>query len=149
VLEEIRDISRGLHPALLSRAGLGPSLRILARRSPIPVSLHVDADPRPPEAIEIAIYYMLSEALSNAAKHSGASEISVTVRVQNDVARTIVRDDGAGGAVPGAGSGLIGLIDRAEALGGRLVLESPPGGGTTISVDLPLAGASTAPPAGA
>lgn len=149
LLEEIRDISRGLHPALLSRAGLGPSLRILARRSPIPVSLHVNADPRPPEAIEVAIYYILSEALSNAAKHSSASEISVTVGVQNNMARTIVCDNGVGGAVPGAGSGLIGLIDRAEALGGRLVLESPPSGGTTISVELPLPGASSTPPAGA
>jgi signal transduction histidine kinase len=138
VLEEIRIFSQGLHPALLARSGLGPSLRALAHRSPIPVNLNVAPGPRLPEAIETAVYYVVSEALANAAKHSQASEISVVVVSTATGARATVADDGAGGAVLGRGSGLIGLVDRVEALGGRLGLESPVGRGTTISIELPL-----------
>jgi signal transduction histidine kinase len=137
VLEEIRVFSHGLHPALLAQSGLGPSLRALARRSTIPVNLDVAGGPRLPEPIETAVYYVVSEALANAAKHSQASEVSVTV--VSDVAgvRATVADDGVGGAALGRSSGLIGLVDRVEALGGRFALESPVGRGTTISIELP------------
>jgi signal transduction histidine kinase len=139
VLEEIRVFSRGLHPALLARSGLGPSLRELARRSPIPVELEVAPVGRLPQPIETAVYYVASESLANAAKHSHASCIWVTLTA--DTTRVCVRvaDDGAGGASADHGSGLVGLVDRVEALGGRLTLDSPPGGGTTITVELPLA----------
>jgi signal transduction histidine kinase len=138
VLEEIRVYSQGLHPALLSRSGLGPSLRALARRSPIPVNLDIAGGPRLPEPIEIAVYYVVSEALANAAKHSRASAVSVTVVSDTTGVRAAVADDGVGGAGLGRSSGLIGLIDRVEALGGRFALESPVGRGTTISIELPL-----------
>jgi signal transduction histidine kinase len=138
VLEEIRVFSQGLHPVLLSRSGLGPSLRALARRSPIPVRLDVAGIPRLPEPVEIAVYYVVSEALANAAKHSQASEVSVTVISDPAAVRVTAADDGTGGAALGRGSGLIGLVDRVEALGGRLTLDSPAGQGTAISIELPL-----------
>jgi signal transduction histidine kinase len=138
VLEEVRVLSQGLHPALLSRAGLGPSLKALARRSPIPVDVSVEVSERPPPSIETAVYYVVSEAIANAIKHSEASRISVTVAGDPFDLRASVADDGVGGAELGTGSGLIGLADRVEALGGRVALESPVGGGTTISVELPL-----------
>ncbi len=138
VAEEIRAFSQGLHPALLSRSGLGPSLRALARRSPVAVDLDVAGVPRFPEPIETAVYYVVSEALANAAKHSQATEVCVTVASDAAAVRATVADDGAGGAKPGRGSGLIGLVDRVEALGGRFTLESPAGRGTTISIELPL-----------
>jgi signal transduction histidine kinase len=138
LLTEIRDFSRGLHPTLLSRAGLGPSLRALARRSPIPVTLEVAADARPPEPIEIAVYYVVSEALANVVKHAQASSVTVAVSVDSAAVKARVADDGVGGAALGGSSGLIGLVDRVEALDGRFQLESPPGHGTTISIILPL-----------
>ena len=138
VLEEIRVFSQGLHPALLSRSGLAPAIRALARRSPLPVVLDVIV-PRLPEQVEIAVYYAVSEALANAAKHAAASEAEVRVGLEAGTVQASVRDDGRGGAVLGRGSGLIGLVDRVEALGGRLVLDSPAGQGTTISIELPLA----------
>lgn len=144
VLEEIRVFSQGLHPALLSRAGLSPSLRELARRSPIPVSLDVAAGPRFPEPVETAVYYVVSEALANAAKYSRAAEVSVTVASDASGVRATVADDGVGGAAFGRSSGLTGLVDRVEALGGRFTLESPAGRGTTISIELPLALQGTA-----
>jgi signal transduction histidine kinase len=136
VLDEIRVFSQGLHPALLSRSGLGPSLRELARRSPVTVNLDAARCPRLPEPIETAVYYVISEALANAAKHSQASEISVTV-VSDGAVRATVADNGVGGAALDSGSGLIGLVDRVEALGGRFALDSPVGRGTTISIELP------------
>jgi len=136
VLEEIRVFSQGLHPALLSRSGLGPSLRELARRSPVPVNVDAARCPRLPEPIETAVYYVISEALANAAKHSQASEISVTV-VSDGAVRATVADNGVGGAALDSGSGLIGLVDRVEALGGWFALDSPVGRGTTISIELP------------
>ena len=139
VLEEIRGFSQGLHPALLARSGLAPSLRALARRSPIPVHVDVAGGPRLPEPVETAVYYVVSEALANAAKYSQASEVSVTVVPGQAEVRATVADDGVGGAALARGSGLIGLIDRVEALGGRFALESPVGRGTTISIELPLA----------
>lgn len=138
VLEDVRELSHGLHPAMLSQGGLGPSLRALARKSPIPVKLDVSVSERPSEATETAIYYVISEALANAAKHAQASEISVVLSTSRSEIRAIVEDDGSGGAEASAGSGLVGLIDRIEALGGRLALESPPGEGTRISIEMPL-----------
>jgi signal transduction histidine kinase len=143
VVEEIRHFSKGLHPALLSRAGLGPSLRELVRRSPLPVTMEVNADPRPPEPIESAVYYVVSEALANATKHSQASKVSVSVSRDDDCMHATVADDGIGGAAIPGSSGLIGLVDRIEALGGSLTLDSPPGEGTTISIELPLNGTPT------
>ena len=140
VVEEIRHFSQGLHPALLSRAGLGPSLRELVRRSPLPVGLQVDADPRPPEPIETAVYYVVSEALANATKHSRASRVNVAVSRHDSRMHATIADDGVGGAVIVGSSGLMGLVDRIEALGGNFALDSPTGRGTTISVELPLDG---------
>jgi PAS domain S-box-containing protein len=155
VLDDVRELSRGLHPALLSQGGLRLSLKALARRSPIHVTLSVSLEARPPEPIEIAVYYVVAEALTNAAKHSSASEISVTVASVEAMLQATIEDDGRGGAEPTAGSGLLGLIDRVEALGGRFVLHSPSGRGTKISIELPLVapvtdvalGTATTPPA--
>jgi PAS domain S-box-containing protein len=138
VLEDVRELSHGLHPALLSQAGLGPSLRALARTSPIPVKLDVAVSERPSESTETAVYYVISEALANVAKHASASEISVVVTTSRSEIRVLIEDDGSGGAEVSAGSGLIGLIDRIEALGGRFALDSPPGQGTRISIEMPL-----------
>lgn len=138
VLEDVRELSRGLHPALLSQAGLRPSLRALARRSPIPVTLEIDVDERPAESIEIAVYYVVSEALTNAAKYSHAEDIIVRVTTLDNRLRATIEDDGVGGAEASGGSGLVGLIDRVEALGGRFSIESPPRQGTRIAIDLPL-----------
>jgi signal transduction histidine kinase len=138
VLEEVREISRGLHPAMLSRAGLPVALRGLARKSPIPVELEVEVNGRLAEAIEVTTYYVVSEALANVAKHSAASSVQVRVTASEERLEALVRDDGVGGADPGGGSGLIGLADRVEALGGRLAVTSPPGKGTTIRAELPL-----------
>jgi PAS domain S-box-containing protein len=138
VLEDVRELSHGLHPALLSQAGLGRSLRALARKSPIPVELEVSVGERPSESTETAVYYVISEALANAAKHSRASRISVALTTSRSEIRATVEDDGSGGAEASAGSGLVGLIDRVEALGGRFALDSPPGHGTRISIEMPL-----------
>jgi signal transduction histidine kinase len=138
VLEEVREISRGLHPPQLSRGGLFAALRALARRSPIPVELEVDLDQRPPAPIETAVYYVASEALANAVKHSGASKLSVVVGCTATALSATIADDGVGGAVSGGGSGLVGLKDRVDAVGGRMVLDSPPGRGTKISIELPV-----------
>src|SRR5512133_562671 len=139
VLDDVRELSRGLHPALLSQAGLRPSLRALARKSPVPVKLEVDVAERPSESIEIAVYYVVSEALTNAVKYARASEITVELTASSSGICATIEDDGVGGAEASAGSGLIGLIDRVEALGGRFALDSPPGAGTRISIELPLA----------
>jgi PAS domain S-box-containing protein len=138
VLEDVRELSRGLHPGLLSKRGLGPSLRALARKSPIKVDLDIDIESRPAEAIETAVYYVASEALTNAAKHSQASTISVAVATSDDLLRATIEDDGIGGAEASAGSGLVGVIDRIEALGGRFAIDSPVNAGTRISIELPL-----------
>jgi signal transduction histidine kinase len=138
VLEDVREVSRGLHPGQLSRGGLRVALGALAQRAPIPVAVEVDVDERPPPAIETAVYYVVSEALTNAIKHSRAATIKVTVASNRDVVHARVADDGVGGAVAEAGSGLSGLSDRVEALGGRFVLESPPERGTTVSIELPM-----------
>src|SRR6185369_2844941 len=124
---------------ILSRGGLAPALRTLAHRSSIPVNLDITTDARLAEPIEVAAYYVASEALANAAKHSQASRIDMSMTERDGRLLLSVRDDGAGGADARRGSGLVGLADRVEAHSGRFTLESPPGGGTTISVELPIA----------
>jgi signal transduction histidine kinase len=139
-LDDLRETARGIHPAILSEGGLDPALKALARRSAIPVELDIDLPSRLPEPTEVAAYYVVSEALANAAKHSRASRTHVEVRALDGRLRLSVHDDGIGGATLGAGSGLIGLTDRAEALGGTVSVDSPTGGGTTLLVDLPIPG---------
>ena len=138
VLEELREIARGLHPAILAHGGLAPALKALARRSAVPVHLDIQVDGRLPEPAEIAAYYTVSEALTNAAKHARATAADVQVTGSDGVVHVRVRDDGRGGAAFNDGSGLVGLRDRAEALGGHLQLTSPSGAGTTLEIELPL-----------
>jgi len=138
--DDLRELSRGIHPAILSGSGLPPALKALARRSVIPVELQVDVPERPSEEIEVAAYYVVSEALTNATKHAKGSFVEVKVQTLDDTLHLTVRDDGVGGARPGRGSGLIGLIDRIQALGGTITVNSPDGDGTEVAVDFPLAG---------
>ena len=138
MLEEVQELSRGLHPALLSRGGLLLPLRALARRSPIPVEVHVVTDPRPPQPVEIAAYYIVCEAFTNAIKHARAARIIIEATSSSDALRVVVRDDGIGGATPGSGTGLAGMTDRVHALGGTLEINSSVSGGTTITAILPL-----------
>jgi signal transduction histidine kinase len=135
---ELQEFSRGIHPAVLSERGLGPALRTLARRSAVPVTLDVTTDARFPEPIEIAAYYVASEAVANAMKHAHASSIEVSLATRNGGLLLSIRDDGVGGADPARGSGLVGLADRVEALGGWLHVDSKVGAGTHITGDLPL-----------
>jgi PAS domain S-box-containing protein len=138
VIDELREISRGIHPAILSEGGLGPALRTLARRTAMPVKLGVVIEHRLPEPTEVAAYYVVSEALTNATKHANASGVDIEAVVRGSSLRLAIRDDGIGGANPAGGSGLIGLRDRVEALGGSIEVESPPGQGTQITVHFPL-----------
>jgi PAS domain S-box-containing protein len=134
--DELRELARGIHPVILSTGGLAPALKGIARRCPIPVVLDLQTHDRFPERIEVTAYYVASEALTNAAKHSQASAVHVTVTVTDGEVRLSISDDGVGGADP-AGSGLIGLKDRVEAAGGTLTVHSPPGEGTHLTVELP------------
>jgi signal transduction histidine kinase len=140
VLDELREIARGIHPAVLAEGGLRPALTTLARRSAVPVRLDLDLelDRRLPEQVELAAYYVINEALANTAKHAHATSMDVQVAADGGFLRICVRDDGHGGADPSHGTGLVGLIDRVEALGGQLTLHSAPGAGTTLNVTLPL-----------
>jgi signal transduction histidine kinase len=140
VLQELQEIARGLHPAVLEESGLRPALRALARRSAVPVLLDIRVAGRLPEAIEVAAYYTVAEALTNTAKHARASASEVEVALSEGVLHVRVGDDGCGGADFPGGSGLAGLRDRVEALGGRIRLHSPPGAGTSIDIALPLGG---------
>ncbi len=137
-MEDLQEISRGIHPAILSKGGLGPAFKAVARRSAVPVEL--DLQHRPPlrEPVEVAAYYVVSEALTNAAKHANPSLIRVEAEAADGAVRLAVRDDGTGGADPDHGSGLVGLRDRVEAIGGRLEVTSPPGGGTSLRVTIPV-----------
>jgi signal transduction histidine kinase len=144
VLEELREISRGIHPAVLSSGGLSPALRALARRSAVSVELDLRAEGRLPEHVEVAAYYVVSEALTNAAKHAHASAVHVELDARSPIVQLAIRDDGVGGADPGHGSGLVGLSDRIEALGGRLQVTSPPGNGTTLLIQIPIKRQSSA-----
>jgi signal transduction histidine kinase len=139
-LDELHEFARGIHPAILAEGGLRPALKALARRSAVPVDLDVRTERRLPQPVEVAVYYIVSEALTNVAKHSQAASVSVEVEASADVLRVRVRDDGVGGADFSHGSGLVGLRDRIDALGGRITLQSRPGRGTSLSVELPLAG---------
>jgi GAF domain-containing protein len=138
VLAELREIARGLHPAILADGGLRPALKSLARRSAVPVELDIQVSGRLPEPVEIAAYYAVSEALANTAEHACATAAGIRVTVSDRTMHLRVRDNGRGGAQFGHGSGLVGLKDRAEALGGHLDLRSPPGAGTTMDITLPL-----------
>ena len=135
---ELQEISRGIHPAILSQGGLAPALRTLARRSAIPVELDVATDTPLPEPIEVAAYYVASEALANAAKHAQASRIDVALTTRNGSLLLSIDDDGVGGADPARGSGLVGLTDRVEALGGSIHVQSRAGDGTQIRAEFPL-----------
>jgi signal transduction histidine kinase len=140
VLDELREMSRGIHPAILTEGGLRPALRALARRSPVPVRLETDVTARLPQQVEVAAYFVVSEALANVAKHAQAAQVRVSVQVRAGRLEIMISDDGRGGADPSRGSGLIGLTDRVEALGGTIRVSSPAGVGTQIAVALPLAG---------
>jgi PAS domain S-box-containing protein len=135
-LEELRELARGIHPAVLSDRGLGPALEALAARSPLPVGLELDGD-RLPEPIEAAAYYVVAEALTNVVKYAEASSVAVSIERVNGRAIVEIADDGVGGADPGGGSGLRGLVDRVEALDGLFVVESAPGRGTRIRAEFP------------
>ena len=148
-LEELREIARGIHPAALADGGLRPALKALARRSPVPVDLDIRSQQRLPEQVEVSAYYFVAEALTNAAKHARASSVTVTAEADAAVLRLAVRDDGAGGADFTRGTGLVGLKDRVEAIGGRLFLDSPPEGGTRLCAELPLTPTTASPPASA
>ncbi|WP_344115922.1 sensor histidine kinase [Kribbella alba] len=138
VIDELRETSRGIHPAILSSAGLKPALRALARRSAVPVELDLRLDGRLPEPLEVGGYYVVSETLTNAAQHARASLVEVEAENSGGTLRLSVRDDGIGGADPRLGSGLIWLRDRVEALGGTFTLHSPAGEGTTVNCELPV-----------
>jgi signal transduction histidine kinase len=138
IAAELRQISRGIHPAILSRGGLGPAIEALARRSPVPVGLDIRVHSRLPEQVEVAAYYIVAEALTNAAKHSRATEVIVQAGIEDGDLRLTICDNGIGGAAVGSGSGLIGLKDRIEALGGRLDVVSPAGDGTTLAASIPF-----------
>lgn len=136
----LQELSRGIHPAILSKGGLGPALRALGRRSVVPASVKVDLDRRFPEPVEVAAYYVVAEAMTNSAKHAQAAGITIRVGLVDDALCIEVSDDGVGGATSdGGGSGLIGLRDRVEAVSGRLEVSSPLGEGTTLTASIPVA----------
>ena len=137
-LDDLVEISRGIHPAILAAGGLGPALKTLARRSAVPVELDLHTDRRLPDRVEVAVYYVVSEALTNAAKHANASVVQIDVDTDDWMVHLTISDDGIGGADPGRGSGLIGLTDRIEALGGRIEVLSPAGRGTSLLARIPL-----------
>jgi signal transduction histidine kinase len=152
LLDDVREISRGVHPAVLTQGGLGPALGALAGRSAVRVELDVGAVGRLPEPFEVAAYFVVSEALTNANKHASASVAHVRLEVRDQILHLAIRDDGDGGADPERGSGLLGLTDRVEALGGTLAVSSPSGEGTSLAVQLPLTAAAdgrVAPPGAA
>jgi signal transduction histidine kinase len=138
VLEDLREIAQGLHPAILADGGLAPALKMLARRSAVPVHLDIQMEGRLPDPVEMAAYYTVAEALTNAAKHAHATAAEIEATAGDGILHLRVHDNGRGGAAFSHGSGLVGLKDRAEALGGHLRLHSPPGAGTTLEIALPL-----------
>ena len=145
--DEVREIAQGIHPAILTQGGLAPALRALALRSSIPVEVIVEREERLPEPVEVAAYYVAAEALTNAAKHAAADRASVTLEQRDGLVRLRVSDNGSGGADPAVGSGLTGIRDRIEALGGSLAVSSPRGQGTVLDVALPLAAGADGPEA--
>jgi signal transduction histidine kinase len=139
-VDELRELSRGIHPSILTEGGLSPALKALGRRSPVRVKLDMGFEQRLPDHVEVAAYYTVSEALTNASKHASATRVWVSLGVDHDILRLSIRDDGVGGADANRGSGLTGLRDRIEALGGRIKIESPSGSGTLIEVEIPIGG---------
>ena len=139
-VKELRELASGIHPALLSERGLGPALEALAARAPVPTTVDGVPEQRLPPPVESACYFVTAEALTNVAKYAGATSAGVHLAVEHGRARLIVRDDGAGGADLSSGTGLRGLRDRVEALDGQLEVDSPPGLGTTVIVEIPLGG---------
>jgi signal transduction histidine kinase len=144
-IRELRELAAGIHPSVLTDRGLGAALEALAGRSPIPVELMPVPPQRLPAPVETSAYFVVAEALTNAAKHARCSHVQVGVRVEEGAVTVEVRDDGVGGADPSAGSGLRGLADRVSALGGMLKIESPPGEGTTVRAQLTLGSPETGP----
>jgi len=138
VSDELREVSRGIHPTILTEAGLGPALRALARRCNVPIDVDVRLDERLPAPVEATAYYVASEALTNVAKHAHANVVELNAAREKGVLTLEVRDDGIGGVDAGRGSGILGLTDRVEALGGTMSIASPPRGGTTLSIRLPI-----------
>ncbi|WP_433362415.1 ATP-binding protein [Actinoplanes sp. CA-142083] len=138
VIDELRELSRGIHPAVLTDSGLRPALRALGRRSPVPVEVSAELAARLPQAVEVGAYYVVSEMVTNAVKHADASVIAIDASVDGDTLVLVVRDDGVGGADEAKGSGLVGLKDRIAALGGTFELVSPAGGGTTATCRIPV-----------
>ena len=136
-LAELRELARGIHPAVLTERGLDPALQSLAARAPLPVSVSASVEGRYAPAVEAAVYFVVMEALTNVAKYASASAAEVTVEQVDGHVVIDVQDDGVGGADPASGTGLAGLADRVAALGGRLVVESPPGGGTVVRAEVP------------
>ena len=139
VLDALVEIARGIHPAILSQGGLAPALKALARRSAVPVELHARIEGPLPDEVEVAAYYVGAEALTNTAKYARASVVHMDVTTDDGTLTLMVRDDGVGGADPGRGSGLVGLQDRVEALGGTIKIDSSAGSGTCVVVTLPIA----------
>src|SRR6476660_7695827 len=138
VSKEVQEISRGIHPAILSNGGLGPALRALARRSTVPAELDVSVDRRLPDSTEVAAYYIVAEALTNAAKHARATQVNVRAEIRGDHLHLTIGDDGIGGANVAKGSGLIGLVDRVEACGGTMTILSESGAGTSLDARIPI-----------
>ncbi|MET7399719.1 histidine kinase [Dactylosporangium sp. NPDC005572] len=137
-LDELREISRDIHPQILTDRGLASAVKALARRSPVAVELEVLLETRLPESLEAVAYYVVAESLANAARHAEASVVHVSLGVREQRLHLSVSDDGKGGADPHRGSGLIGISDRIEALGGTMTLFSPRGGGTALDLELPI-----------
>ena len=137
-LAELRELARGIHPAIVTDAGLSGALETLAERPGLPIDLSADLPGRLPEAVEVGAYYVVVEALANANKHANAGNVTVRAAVTDEVLHLSVADDGHGGAAARPGSGLEGLADRVSSLAGRLVIDSPPGKGTTVTADIPL-----------
>jgi signal transduction histidine kinase len=135
-LAELRELARGIHPAVLTTHGLEPAIKALASRSAVPVAVEADA-PDLPQPVEIAAYFVVSEALTNVTKYAEATAATVTVRRSDGVVRLEIADDGVGGADPSRGSGLHGLTDRVAALDGTITVDSPVGCGTTVRVEIP------------
>ncbi len=138
-ITELRELARGIHPAIIDEAGLRGALESLAERPGVPVELHVDLPDRLPETVEVAAFYLLAETLTNANKHARAARITVHAQVLDEVLRVQVTDDGVGGAEPSPGSGLQGLADRISAVGGELAIDSTASSGTSVTADIPLA----------
>jgi PAS domain S-box-containing protein len=136
-IEELRELARGIHPAALTESGLPTALRGLALRAPVDVAVDVDDEAALPESSEIALYYVAAEALANVAKYAAASQATLTLELDTNNAVLRIADDGVGGADVDGGSGLAGLAERVEALGGRLSVDSPPGGGTVVAAFVP------------